>query len=216
MNRSTRTLAAGVAAAVSFGLVAPAASAAPVERPAHTKVVKIKQEQKVKAAEKKAAQAQRRFERLVSRTDRALARAIKETRVSRLAVLGGKDTKATVIDNVNADRAGLAAATETAQVTQFRAVNYVLVVNVLRQAAEIQTGSDALGGNAEVEALVGSAVEKALAVTALSPRSQITSARADLAAANEILEAVAAEPAPADGDGDGLTDEEEAAAAPTP
>jgi Spy/CpxP family protein refolding chaperone len=210
MNRSTRTLAAGLVAAVSFGVAAPAASAAPAERPAHSNVTKGEQGQKGKAAEKKAAQAQRQFERLVERTDRALARAIKDTRVSKLAVIGGKDTKATVIENVNADRAAVAAATTTAQVRQYRAVNYVLVVNVLRQAAEVQAESDALGGNAEVDALVGSAVEKALAVTALSPRSEIKSARADLSAAKEILEAIVAEPAPVDTDGDGLTDEEEA------
>lgn len=210
MSRSPRILAAGLVAAVSLGVTAPAASAAPGERPAHSKVIKGEQGQKGKAVEKRAAQDQRQFERLVERTDRALARAINETRVSQLAVIGGKDTKATVIENVNADRAGVAAATTAAQVKQYRAVNYVLVVNVLRQAAEVQAESDALGGNAEVDALVGSAVEKALAVTALSPRDEIKSARADLAAAKEILEAIAAEPAPVDTDGDGLTDEEEA------
>jgi Spy/CpxP family protein refolding chaperone len=210
MNRSTRTLTAGLVAAVSFGFAAPAASAAPIERPAHAKVVKADKGHKAKAAEKKEAQAQRQFDRLVERTDRALVRAIKETRVSRLAVVGGKDTKAAVIANVNADRAGVDAATTAGQVKQYRAVNYVLVVNVLRQAAEVQAESDALGGNAEVDALVASAVEKALAVTALSPRDEIKSARADLAAAKFILEAIAAEPAPVDADGDGLTDEEEA------
>jgi HSP90 family molecular chaperone len=192
MNRSTRTLTAGLVAAISFAVAAPAASAAPVERPAHTKVVKADKGQKAKAADKRAAQAQRQFDRLVKRTDRALARAVKETRVSELAVIGGKDTKAAVIENVNADRAAVAAATSAAQVKQYRAVNYLLAVNVLRQAAEVQVESDALGGNAEVDALVASAVEKALAVTALSPREKIKSARADLATAKDTLEAIAA------------------------
>ena len=193
MNRYTRILTAGLVAAVSFGVAAPPAFAAAAGRPAHADVVKADQGQAA-ASHGNAGQAQGQFDRLIERTDRALARAIKETRVSKLAVIGGNDTKAAVIANVNADRAELAAATAVEQVKQYRPVNYVLVVNVLRQAAKVQTESDALGGDAEVDALVGSAVEKALAVTALTPRDSIKSARADLAAARGVLEAVVADP----------------------
>ena len=200
--RTARTVAATLTAAVAFGITAPVAVAAPDNGPS---VVKVN---KSKAAEKKAAQAQRQFDRLVERTDRALVRAIKETRVSHLAVVGGHDTKSAVIANVNADRAAVAAATTAAEVKQYRAVNYILVVNVLRQAAEVQAESDALGGNAEVDALVTSAVEKALAVTALSPKSDIKSARADLSVAKEIVEAMVL--AAQDDDGDGLTNGDEA------
>lgn len=189
-TRAARLVAATLTATVAFGLSAPVVNAAPDRGPGVVKVTKGK------AADKQQAQAQRRLDRLVKRLDARLVRAIKETRVSRLAVIGGRDTKLAVIDNVRADRAAVAAAATLAQAKQYRPVKYVLVVNVLRQAAGVQTQSDALGGNAQVDALVASAVQKALAVTALSPRAEIKSARADLSAAKSIVAATV--PAPGD------------------
>lgn len=204
MNRSARTLAAGLVAAVSFGVAAPAASAAAVEKPAPHTVAKGDRGQG-------SAQTERHLARLVERTDRALVRAVKDVRVSKLAAIGGVDTRTAVIENVTVDRAGVAAATTVAEVKQYRTVNYVLVVNVLRQAAHVQAGSDVLGGNAEIDALVASAVDQALAVTALSAKDAVKAARADVVAAKVILEeTLVAEPAPVDTDGDGLTDEDEA------
>ncbi|MDP3969315.1 MAG: hypothetical protein Q8Q02_13680 [Nocardioides sp.] len=208
-SRAARLLAATLTATVAFGISAPVVNAAPDRGPG------VAQVNKGKAAEKQEIRAQRRFDRLVKRTDRALVRAIKETRVSRLAVIGGRDTKSALIDNVRTDRAAVAAATTAAEVKQYRAVKYILVVNVLRQAAQVQKESNALGGNAEVDALVASAVEQAIAVTALSPRSEIRSARADLSAAKEIVEAMvlaAQESDTGDDTGDGTGDGDETVA----
>lgn len=207
MNRSVRILTAGLVAAISFGVAVPPAVAAAAGRPAHAHVDEADKGQQASPAQSNSSQAQGQFERLIQRTDRALARAIKENRVSKLAVIGGTDTRAAVIANVNADRAQVAAATTVEQVKQYRPVNYVRVVNVLRQAAKVQTESDALGGNAEVDALVGSAVEKALAVTALTSKNDIKAAQADLAAARGVLESVVAAPPAPDADSDGLADE---------
>lgn len=201
-TRAARLLAATLATTVAFGVSAPVVNAAPGKGPGIVKV------DKGKGAEKQEVQAQRKFDRLVQRTDRRLARAVKQTRVSRLAVVGGRDTKLAIIDNVRADRDAVTAATTVAEVRQYRPVAYIHAVNVLRQAAKAQRDSDALGGNAEVDALVASAVDKALAVTALSPRTEIQAARADLSAAKELVDAIGL----AD-EGDGTA--EEPTAAPT-
>jgi hypothetical protein len=131
----------------------------------------------------------------IDRVTRRLDQAVRASRIDGLA----QETQDALLANVEADKVvltGLAAtasaADDTTDLSQvrrdvraLRVENYVLVVNVLRQAA--RTG-EAADGNAEAAALVASAVEKALAVTAKSTKADVKAARADLVAAKALLD----------------------------
>jgi hypothetical protein len=143
----------------------------------------------------------------IARTSKALDRTVRDNRVGTLA----DDVKAAVVLNVEADKAALAAlgtavsapdsTVDLSQVRrdlhQLRPENYVLSVNVLRKAARVAAAAT---DNAEATALVGSAVATALTVTASSPKSLLRDARADLAAAQALLDTTdttdTTEPAP--------------------
>ncbi|MFA6300205.1 MAG: hypothetical protein WC642_13630 [Nocardioides sp.] len=146
----------------------------------------------------------RQIERLGDRMDHA-------TRESRLAPLA-EEARAGVLANVAADQAALAdlaalvdAATTRDELTdlrkQLRAVhpeNYEITVASLRSAArlsarivELRTtlAADpaALARLDEADALVASATDKALAVTAASSKSDVRAVRTDLDAAQQIV-----------------------------
>ena len=137
----------------------------------------------------------------IERTSKALDRTVRENRIGTLA----DEVQAAVVASVEADKlalAGLATGVAAADSTldlrqvrrdlhQVRPENYVLSVNVLRKAARV---AEAATDNAEATALVDSAVATALSVTASSPKSLLRDARADLAAAQALLDADIDEP----------------------
>ena len=146
----------------------------------------------------------RQIERLGDRMDHA-------TRESRLAPLA-EEARAGVLANVAADQAALAdlaalvdAAATRDELTdlrkQLRAVhpeNYEITVASLRSAArlsarivELRTAlaadPPALARLDEADALVASATDKALAITAASSKSDVRAVRTDLDAAQQIV-----------------------------
>jgi hypothetical protein len=137
----------------------------------------------------------RKVLRDIDRVTRRLDQAVRASRIDGLA----QETQDALLANVEADKGVLAelAATVSAadgttdlrqarrDVRALRVENYVLAVNVLRQAARVGEAAD---GNAEATALLGSAVEKALAVTAESVKADVKAARADLVAAKALLD----------------------------
>jgi hypothetical protein len=151
----------------------------------------------------------RKVLRDIDRVTRRLDHAVRASRIDGLA----QETQDALLANVEADQAALtelaatvSAADDTTDLRQarrdvraLRVENYVLAVNVLRQAARVGEAAD---GNGEATALLASAVEKALAVTAESTKADVKAARADLVAAKALLdddtdETVTAGPEPA-------------------
>lgn len=176
MNRSTRALAAVVATAaltLTGQAMQTAATAKPQAAGAHVKGGTHAKSDASKVL------------RDIARKTAQLDRAVSASRIGTLA----EDVQAVVVANVEADKTALAALGETATRDDLRAVrveNYVLAVNVLRHAARLQ---EAAAANAEAATLVESATAKALTVTAASPKSLLREARADLAGAQELLDA---------------------------
>lgn len=149
----------------------------------------------------------RQLERLGDRLDHA-------TRESRLESLSD-EARAAVLANVVADRTALAdlatlvaAATTRDELSglrqQVRAVhpdNYVVIVADLRHASRLSariaelraTLADPvlLASLDEADVLVGTATDKALAITAMSGRADVRAVRTDLVAAQQIVGAVA-------------------------
>jgi hypothetical protein len=105
--------------------------------------------------------------KLVAQAGRALDRAVAPSRTGALTA----DSLAALQANVEADRALLATYTSRTELAGFRTVNYVHVVNVLREAeALLATLDPASAQSADLATLVG----EALAVTATTPRSDVT------------------------------------------
>lgn len=190
MKRSSRALAAVVTTAaltLTGQAMMTAATAKPHAVGAHAKGV----------AKSSASAVLRDITRLTA----ALDRSVRPSRIGTLA----EDVQAAVVANVEADKDELtwlaedvAAADGTLDLRQVRAdlrtlrpENYLLAVNVLRKAAELE---GAAAANPEAAALVQSAVDLALTVTAASPKSVIRDARAALSGAEDLL-ATVAEPA---------------------
>jgi hypothetical protein len=137
----------------------------------------------------------RKVLRDIDRVTHKLDRAVRSSRIGGL----DQETQDALLANVEADKAGLAAiaatvttAGDTTDLRQarrdlrtLREENYVLVVNVLRHAVHV---GEAATDDAEATALVDSAVAKALAVTASSPKADVKAARADLVAAQALLD----------------------------
>ena len=131
----------------------------------------------------------------IDRVTRKLDRAVRSSRIDGFA----QDTQDALRANVGADKGtleGFATKVTTAgdtsdlrqvrrDVRDLRAENYVLVVDVLRHADHLR---EAATDNAEALDLVDGAIEKALAVTATSSKSDVKAARAGLAAAQALLE----------------------------
>jgi hypothetical protein len=196
MNRSARTLAAVVATA-ALTLIGQALQTAASAKPDHVGSHALGGQAKGAAAQGGAAKVLRDIER----TSKALDRTVRENRIGTLA----DEVQAAVVASVEADKlalAGLAVGVAAADSTldlrqvrrdlhQVRPENYVLSVNVLRKAARV---AEAATDNAEATALVDSAVATALSVTASSPKSLLRDARADLAAAQAVLDADIDEP----------------------
>jgi hypothetical protein len=172
MKRTSRALAVVVTAAT---LITGSAVGTAVAKPDHTRQV-------VRDIERKEAQ---------------LDRAVRPNRVDRLS-----DTDAAaVLANVALDKADLdailaaaTAADSTSDLKQVRAdlrsvrvENYRVVVNVLRHAAKAAAAAET-AGDTESAALVAEAVATARTVRATSPKSLLRDARADLAAAKELLD----------------------------
>ncbi len=188
MKRSARALAAVVTTAaltLTGQALATAASAKPQHAGSHAKGSSVKGGTAA-------------LVRDITGLTAALDRTVRPSRIGTLA----EDVQAAVVANVEADKQDLvwlaedvAAAGGTVDVRQVRAdlrdlrpENYVLAVNVLRKAARVGAAAT---DSAEATALVQSAVDLALTVTAASPKSVLREARAALSAAEELLEPTA-------------------------
>ena len=188
MKRSARALAAVVTTAaltLTGQALVTAASAKPQHAGSHAKGGSVKSGTAA-------------LVRDLTRLSAALDRTVRPSRIGTLA----EDVQAAVVANVEADRQDLAVLAEdvaaaggTVDVRQVRAdlrdlrpENYVLAVNVLRKAARVGAAAT---DSAEATALVQSAVDLALTVTATSPKSLLREARAALSAAEELLEPTA-------------------------
>ena len=151
------------------------------------------------------ARAQRQLLHDVAKVSAALDRAVKPSRVGTLAAA----TRAALLENAEDDKAGLEtfrtmAATNDSSadlrrarkdLKKLRAVNYVLVVNVLRKAERLL--ADATPGSAAAGSLTA-VVTKALTVDAYTDKAMLRELRADLKTAKAALEpATAPAPAPA-------------------
>lgn len=184
MKRSARTLAAVVTTAaltLTGQALATSAAAKPQHAGSHAKGSSVKGGAVA-------------LVRDITRLSAALDRTVRPSRIGTLA----EDVQAAVVANVEADKQDLAwlaedvaAAGGTVDVRQVRAglrdlrpENYVLSVNVLRKAARVGAAAT---DSAEATALVQSAVDLALTVTASSPKSLLREARAALSAAEELL-----------------------------
>lgn len=185
MKRSARALAAVVTTAaltLTGQALATSASAKPQHAGSHAKGSSVKGSTAA-------------LVRDITRLSAALDRTVRPSRIGTLA----EDVQAAVVANVEADKQDLAwlaedvaAAGGTVDVRQVRAdlrdlrpENYVLSVNVLRKAARVGAAATE---SPEATALVQSAVDLALTVTATSPKSVLREARAALSAAEELLE----------------------------
>lgn len=188
MNRSARALAAVVTTAaltLTGQALATAASAKPHHAGSHAKGSSVKSGTAA-------------LVRDLTRLSAALDRTVRPSRIGMLA----EAVQSAVVANVEADQQDLlvlaedvASAGATVDVRQVRAdlrdlrpENYVLAVNVLRKAARVGAAAT---DSAEATALVQSAVDLALTVTATSPKSLLREARAALSAAEELLEPTA-------------------------
>lgn len=205
MRTTTRTAAAVLAAAVTFGAGAPVATAAghaDHAKPGHVKVTKGDHG-------KKGDQALRQLLRDIAKTDAKLVKVVRESRTARIG-----EHAVALRDNVTADRAALtelAAAVQAADNTRdlrqvrkelkdVRPQNYDQVVNDLRHAlklaAEIAEARTAAAGDPEppvaeldaAQAAVEAAVAKALLVTASSGKAELRAVKADLRAAHQALD----------------------------
>jgi hypothetical protein len=188
MNRSARALTAVVTTAaltLTGQALATAASAKPHHAGSHVKGGSVKSGTAA-------------LVRDLTRLSAALDRTVRPSRIGMLA----EAVQSAVVANVEADQQDLlvlaedvASAGATVDVRQVRAdlrdlrpENYVLAVNVLRKAARVGAAAT---DSAEATALVQSAVDLALTVTATSPKSLLREARAALSAAEELLEPTA-------------------------
>jgi hypothetical protein len=151
-----------------------------------------------------AARTQRQLLREVAKVSRKIDGATKASRIGMLS----DATQAALLDNVAADKTELdgfrtlAATTATSadlrqarkDVKKLRAVNYVLVVNVLRKAERLHAGATSGSAAAVSTAAV---VTKALTVDASTDKAMLRELRRDLEAAQALVEANAPAPAPA-------------------
>jgi hypothetical protein len=130
--------------------------------------------------------------------------AVKDARLERLSTadrttLLADEHEAGVVSNIGTDRAALAALRSEAEAADstldtravrkelrdFRVVNYVLSVNILRQAEEI---ADEAAADPEAVAHLDEAVSSALAITAESTKPEVRDARAHLRLAKNELD----------------------------
>lgn len=197
MNRTARTLAA-VATTAALALTGQAVQSAASAKPDHAGGQAKGGQAKGVAPDGSAS-----VLRAIDRAGTALDRTMRENRIGTLA----EEIQALLHANVESDKltlTGLASSVTAADSTvdlrqvrrdvqQLRPENYVLSVNVLRQAARV---AEAAAGNADVTARVDSAVVTALTVTASSPKSLVREARAALAEAQALLD-TEPEPEPA-------------------
>ena len=201
MTRSARTLAAALTTAVALtitGSMINTAEAKPASAGAHAKADKAAKGGKAIVRE------QRMVLQAITRLSTALDRNVKPSRIEMLPT----EQQDALLANVEADQGILAALREDVlaadsaldlrqvrtDLKSFRVENYLHATNALVEALELQAELAAYPDLVEAAALVAGAVEKALTVTAESPRSLLQEIRADLAAAQELLEAAAAVP----------------------
>lgn len=179
MKRTSRVLAAVVAAAALTFTGMHTADAKPAHAGSHAKAGNAAKADRGSAAKTSATKLARDVARLQEQLDRTI-------RDGRLARLDAEHAEG-VVANVEADKTALAAILTRAELRAFRVENYRLVVNILRQATKAEANATE-AGSAEALALVDSAVAKALLVTASSAKADVKAARADLSAALELLE----------------------------
>ena len=206
MKMSTRALVAAVSATIAFGFATPQVWAAPHSGHGHaahaTAHGKGSHGAKAAGTDHKLTNAQKKIAREAARKDRALERSVTDRRLSHLSA----ETADAVRANVAEDRTSLAAlatgaaAATTAEdlsatatlVHAVRPEGYRIVVNRLGRAARLQAKIDAADpavDTAAAQALVDSAVTKALAYRASDPRAALRAIQSDLNAAAAALAA---------------------------
>ena len=148
--------------------------------------------------------AHRQLEHELAKVATALDRAVRPSRIGQLS----DSTQAALQENVAADKAKLDAVRTTAassddsaqlrqarkDVKKLRAVNYVLVVNVLGKAERLL--AQAAPGSSAAVALAA-VVTEALTVDASTDKATFRELRTDLKTAKSLLEPAAAAPSPA-------------------
>ena len=178
MRRTLRALAV-VAATSTLVLAGTAADAAP---PAGHGKGHVKVHGPAGSAEGAKGGAASLVAKLVAQAERALDRAVSPSRTAALSV----DSVAALQANVAADKALLATYTTRAELAGFRTVNYVLAVNVVRNAEALLVSVDPTSPQA---ADLTAVVEQALTVTATTPKSDLVALFAALEAAEAGLTA---------------------------
>ena len=220
MKRSTSVAAVALSVSVALGFAAPAAVARPpADHPTHVKAEHNKTDKAAQPARQKVRQALRDIDRM----DATLDRAVRKSRVERLAA----DVQTTVLGNVALDHARLATlktaveAADTAlalrqvrkDVRKTRPQVYTVVINDLRQATKIQArtvandallgeagDADAAAANEAAKTAAAEAVALALKVTATSSKAELRAVHAAVVTARKALGAVADALEPDDND----------------
>lgn len=213
MKRTSRVLAAVVAATALTFTGVHTADAKPAHAGSHAKAEKADKAAKAKGGKGSSSQ----LERAVARKVNQLEGTVTDQRLRRVDDTLAGTVKLNVEKDVEALEALVApvdpAATEAAPVTDVRATlktyrpeNYRLAVNILRQAAQLEQEPVAETTEAETDA-VDASVALAVELTATSSKADVKDARAAFREAAGLLEDDADETAeadePAEGDQDG-------------
>lgn len=214
MKRTSRVLAAVVAATALTFTGVHTADAKPAHAGSDAKAQKADKPAKAKGGKASSSQ----LERAVTRKVNQLQNTVTDQRLRRVDDTLGDMVEANVAADVLALEALLApvdpAATETAPVTDVRATlktyrpeNYRLAVNILRQAAQLEQEPVAETTEAETDA-VDASVALAVELRATSSKADVKDARAAFREAAGLLEEDADEAAEADEPAEGDADED--------
>ncbi len=217
MKRTSRALAAVVAATALTFTGVHTADAKPAHAGSHAKAPKADKSAKAKGGKG----ATSKLERVVNRKVAQLERTVTDQRLRRVDTTLADLVKGNVAEDVLALEALVApadpaATEEAAPATDVRATlktyrpeNYRLAVNILRQAAEVEQEPEAETTEVETDA-VDASVALAVELTATSSKAEVKAARAAFREAAGLLEDDADEAAvgdDADDDSEGDADE---------
>lgn len=208
MKRTSRVLAAVVAATTLTFTGVHTADAKPAHAGSHAKADKAAKAKSGKGGTSK-------LERAVDRKVNQLEGTVTDQRLRRVDQTLGDLVKKNVADDVEALRALVApvdpAATETVPVTDvrttlktYRPENYRLAVNILRQAAQLEQEPEGETTEAETDA-VDASVALALELGATSSKAEVKEARTAFREAAGLIEEDADEAAEAGETGEGDT-----------
>jgi hypothetical protein len=179
MRTKRSVLAAVLTAAVSFGVTAPAAVAAPQDKPSHSKVTKTDKAgtKKADADRKHESRKQSKAQRVAKRKQAAFRATLKKARTAGLP----QEIQDALKANVATDRSALAEAV-TKELRTFSPARYVQAINVLRKAMKLQAEIDA--NAVALDALAGgnpdTAVPPVDVTGPVAPTDPITAADAEI------------------------------------